>query len=91
MPGEDGGNPHIDVSQDQALPAEPIESIHVLVVEHEGGGEGIYAQVLGDLMVMFVTESEDRRQMLDDQLLRQGTYEVAKRLGKRMSWRVYRA
>lgn len=89
--GEDGGNPHLDHSHDQPLPERPIDQVHVLVVEHENGGESIYAQALGDLMVMFVTEDIERRRMLNTVLVQQGTYEVAKRLGKRIFWRVYRS
>lgn len=89
VPGENGGNPHVDVSGDQRLPDEPIEELYALVVEHENGGEGIYGQVIGGLMVNFVTESEERRQQLDAMLLRQGTHEVARRLGKRMAWQTF--
>lgn len=90
MPGENGGNPHVDMSRDDELPTRPIKQVHVLIVEHESGGESIYGQVIGSLMVNFTTESIQRRQQLEALLLRQGTYEVAKRLGKRMFWRVYR-
>lgn len=90
-PGENGGDIHVDLSHAESLPSEPIDGVYVLVVEHEKtGGESIYGQVLGNLMVNFVTESDERRQQLDALLLRQGTYEVAKRLGKRLEWRVYR-
>lgn len=91
MPGENGGNPHVDLSQDDELPSDPIGGVYVLIVQHETGGESIYGQVIGSLMVNFVTESMDRRQQLDALLLRQGTYEVAKRLGKQMFWRSYSA
>ena len=86
---DNGGNPHIDLSQESALPTDPLTEVYVLVVEHQNGGESIYGQVIGSLMVNFVTESQERREMLDALLLRQGTYEVAKRLGKTMTWRTY--
>lgn len=85
--GENGGNPHRDVS-DKA-PEEPITGVHVLVTIHPNGGEGVYGQMIGNVMTNFVAPNEERRQMLDELLRQQGTFEVAPRLGVKLEWRLY--
>lgn len=91
MPGDDYGNPHIDVSADHPpTGGEPITEVFVLVATHEDGSEAIYGQVIGPTMTNFVTGDEARKQMLDSLLLQQGTYEVCKRLGKKLEWRTYK-
>lgn len=88
--GDSGGNPHIDRSSDAALPDEPITELYVCVVTHENGGEAIYGQMLGGLMVNFATESLTRREQLDRLLVQQGTYAVCDRLGKSLEWRTFK-
>lgn len=86
---DSGGNPAIDLAANEPPPEGPMDSVHVLVCIHENGGESIYGQVLGSIMVNFVTESDERQKQMDALLQRQGTYNVAPKLGVRLEWRTY--
>lgn len=88
--GESGGNPTVDMAADSPPPpGREIERVHVLVCVHSNGGEAIYGQMLGTLMVNFVTESDERKGQLHQLLIRQGTYTVAPKLGVTLEWRTY--
>lgn len=93
MIGSDGGyeeNLHVDLGHNHPPPAgQKIGGVWVLVVVHSNGGEAIYGQMIGGLMVNFVTENEKRKEQLDALLLRQKTYEVAPRIGVKLEWRRY--
>lgn len=92
MIGDDGSYKHVHVDHAHDRPPEPgavIDGVWVLVVVHRNGGEAIYGQVIGSIMVNFVTESEARKEMLDGLLRAQQTYEVAPRIGVKLEWRRY--
>lgn len=87
---DSGGNPAIDLAASHPPPEDfKIDRVHVLVCIHENGGESIYGQMLGTIMVNFVTESDERQEQMDALLLRQGTYNVAPKLGVQLEWRTY--
>lgn len=87
---DSGGNPVVDLGANHPPPEDfKIDHVHVLVCIHSNGGESIYGQMLGSLMVNFVTESDHRQHQMDELLLRQGTYNVAPKLGVRLEWRTY--
>ena len=85
--GDSGGNPHVDITA--KLPTEPINEVYVLVVTHSNGGEGIYGQIIGNLMVNFVTESLERKSQMESMLHQQGTYLVAEKMGLKLEWRTF--
>jgi hypothetical protein len=91
MDQDSGGNPHIDHStkEQTPLPEGEIDEVYVLVATHSNGGESIYGQMIGGIFTNFVTDDPARQAQMHELLHRQGTYEVAPKLGVQLVWRTY--
>lgn len=96
---DDYGVPHVHL--DDAVdslgapePDEKVDDLWCLVAVHPGGGEGIYgqnmpAQVDGVVLMVQFIGGESMKQVFDQMLVDQGTWEVARRDGIRLEWRHY--